>query len=216
VYSSTGRDTFDLFERVVGGTSDRRLVVTSGTAKFADDWTRDGRYIMYETDDPKTKYDLWYLPLFGDRKPKPYLQSEFNEAHARFSPDGRWVAYGSDEIGRTEIYVRPFPDAARGKWQVSTGGGDQPYWRGDGKELYYLAPDGNLMAVEVKTGDTFEPGVPASLFQTNVIPQGLVGSDRNQYVVTSDGQRFLVNSSPAQALFAPITVVFNWTAMLKK
>jgi Tol biopolymer transport system component len=217
VYSCTvGGSGFDICEHSSGGTGGAKALLSMPDAQFSDDWSADGRYILFEHEDPKTKYDLWYLPLFGDRKPQPYIHSEFNEAHARFSPDGKWVAYGSDEIGRSEIYVRRFPDAGSGKWQISTGGGDQPYWRGDGKELYYLAPNGKIMAVEVNAGDTFDASVPVPLFQTFVIPQGLIGSDRNQYVVTADGQRFLVNSSPAQAIFAPITVVFNWTEMLKK
>jgi len=217
VYSSRSPNaSFDLYEQTASGTAPKRPLLEMKFAQFSDDWSKDGRYILLEHEDPKTKYDLWYLPLFGDRKPQPYVQSEFNEAHGRFSPDGKWVAYGSDEIGRSEIYVRRFPDAGSGKWQISTGGGDQPYWRGDGKELYYLAPDGKIMAVEVNAGDTFDAGVPVPLFPTFVIPQGLIGSDRNQYVVTSDGQRFLINSAPAQAIFAPIMVVFNWTEMLKK
>ena len=218
VYSAShGGGVFDLFERPANGSSGDSILLTTKNAKFSDDWSRDGRYIVYESEDPKTKYDLWILPLFGDRKPFPFVQSDFNDAHARFSPDGNWIAYASDEIGRSEIYVRHFPDNGGGKTQVSAAGGDQPYWRGDGKELFFLTPDAKLMAVEVKTsGATFESGVPTALFQTYVIPQGLVGSDRNQYVVSADGQRFLINSSPAQALFAPITLVFNWPALLKQ
>src|SRR5207249_5041905 len=131
----------NLFQKPANGAGQEQILVAAKNSNFADDWSRDGRYIIYEYEDPKTKYDLWVLPMFGDRKPFPYVQSDFNEAHAKFSPDGKWVAYGSDEIGRTEIYVRRFPNAGAGKWQVSTGGGDQPYWRADGKELFYLAPD---------------------------------------------------------------------------
>ncbi len=216
VYSARSEKSFDIYEQTASGTAPKRILLSMESAQFADDWSKDGKYILFESEDEKTKYDLWFLPLSGDRKPQPYVRSEFNEAHGRFSPDGKWVAYGSDEIGRSEIYVRRFPDAGSGKWQISTGGGDQPYWRGDGKELYYLAPDGKIMAVEVNAGDTFDASVPTALFPTFVIPQGLVGSDRNQYVVTSDGQRFLINSSPAQAIFAPIMIVFNWMEMLKK
>ena len=216
VYASRGNNAFDLIEQSASGTAPGQVLLDMPESQFSNDWSRDGRYILFEHEDPKTKYDLWYLPTFGDRKARPFIQAQYNEAHGRFSPDGKWVAYGSDEIGRPEIYVRRFPDAESGKWQISTGGGDQPYWRGDGKELYYLAPDGKIMAVEVEAGETFDASVPRPLFPTYVIPQGLIGSDRNQYVVTGDGQRFLVNSSPAQAIFAPINIAFNWTQLLKK
>ena len=114
---------------------------------------------MYISDDPKTGYDLWVLPLEGDRKPQPYLQTQFRENQGQFSPDGHWVAYTSDESGRLEVYVQPFP-AAGGKWQISTNGGENPKWRRDGKELFYLGLDRRLMAVEVKTAPTFEAGLP--------------------------------------------------------
>ena len=220
VYSWAGPDRgnlgFDLYEKPASGAGAEKVLVNSKQSEFTDDWSADGQHIMYEMDDPKTKYDLWYIPMMSDRKPRPYLATEFNEAHAKFSPDGKWVAYGSDEIGRTEIFVRPFPNASGGKWQVSTAGGDQPYWRADGKELYFLAPDGVLMAVAVSTGDHFEMGVPEKLFQTYTVPQPLIGSDRNQYAVSADGKRFLINSSPSQTLYSPIQLVFNWTKLLKK
>jgi serine/threonine protein kinase len=216
VYSSSRGGNFDLYQKVSNGAGSDELLYGSDHAKFADDWSPDGRYILIENEDPKSKYDLWILPTFGDKKPKPYLQTDFNEAHGQFSPDGKWVAYGSDEIGRTEIYVRPFPNASSGKWQVSTGGGDQPSWRKDGKELYYLAPDGRLMAVDVELDGSFKAGVPKPLFQTNVTPQPLVGSDRNQYRASADGQRFLVNTLPPEATYSGITVIFNWTSALVK
>ena len=217
VYSSRSpKLSFDLYMQSTSGTAQKKNLLEMPGAQFANDWSRDGRFILFENEDEKTMYDLWYLPLFGDRKPQPYIQSEFNEGHGRFSPDGKWVAYGSDEIGRSEIYVRRFPDAGSVKFQISTGGGDQPYWRADGKELYYLAPDAKIMKVEVNANGTFDAGVPTPLFQTYVIPQGLVGSDRNQFVATADGQSFIVNSSPAQAIFAPINLVYNWTEMIRK
>jgi len=169
---------------------------------------------LYEDSDPKTKTDLWVLSL-PDKKPQPFLQTEFNEAHAKFSPDGKWVAYASDEIGRPEIYVRSFPTAEGGKWQISTAGGDQPYWRKDGKELYYLAPDGKIMVVEIKTDKSFEAGVPNALFRANVTYNGLIGYDRNQYAVSADGQRFLINSIPPE-VSTGITILFDWIAGVKK
>ena len=216
VYSSSRGGNFDLYEKVSSGAGTDEVLFASDHAKFADDWSFDGKYIVFENEDPKTKYDLWILSAGEKNKPRPYLQTEFNEAHAQFSPDGKWIAYGSDEIGRTEIYVRPFPNASEGKWQVSTGGGDQPSWRKDGKELYYLAPDGRLMAVEIELEGSFKAGVPTPLFQTNVTPQPLVGSDRNQYRATADGQRFLVNTLPPEATYSGITIIFNWTSALQK
>ncbi len=216
VFSASGRGTFNLYSKESSGAGTEQILLETSEAKFTDDWSRDGKYILYENEDPRMKYDLWVLPMSGDRKPFLYLQTEFNEAKARFSPDGKWVAYASDDIGRSEIYVRAFPNARAGKWQVSTGGGDQPYWRGDGKELFYIAPDGKLMAVEVATGDAFQPGVPIPLFQTGMTPAVLVGSDRNQYLAAADGRRFLINAPPGEAAFAPIQVIYNWHSMMKK
>jgi len=216
VYSASRKGNFDLYQKVSNGAGSDEALYVSNSAKFADDWSADGKYIVFENEDSKSKYDLWVLPTFGDKKPRPYLTTDFNEAHAQFSPDGKWVAYGSDEIGRTEIYIRPFPNASAGKWQVSTGGGDQPSWRKDGKELFYLAPDGKLMAVDVEMDTSFRAGVPHALFQTNVTPQPLVGSDRNQYRPTADGQRFLINTLPPEATYSGITVILNWTSALNK
>ena len=145
-------------------------MLKSNEAKKTDDWSPDGKYILYEKVDPKSKFDLWVLPTSGDNKPVPYLQTESNEAHARFSPNGKWVAYASDESGRTELYVQSFP-AGRGKWQISTSGGDQPSWRRDGKELFYVAPDGKLRAVEIEEADsTFQPAGIDDSFRSYDLP----------------------------------------------
>jgi eukaryotic-like serine/threonine-protein kinase len=171
------------------------------------DWSRDGRYIIKGVSDPNTKLDIWVFPLFGDRKPFPYLHSEFNESNARLSPDGQWLAYASDETKRNEVYVQTFPNPT-GKWQVSTTGGDLPVWSRDGKELFFLA-GGKMMAAEVKSGSKFEAGVPKALFEVHLETGAHVSFD-----VSKDG-RFLIPTRPEDAAAAPITVVVNWTAALK-
>jgi eukaryotic-like serine/threonine-protein kinase len=168
-----------------------------------------------------TKADLWALPLASDGTPAgaptPFANTEFNEDQGRFSPDTHWVAYVSDESGRSEIYVQPFPAAAGGgsKTQVSRDGGDQPRWRHDGKELFYLSLDGKLMAVDVTEGPSFKTGAPKSLFQALVVRgrrESLLGVLR--WDVAPDGRRFLINTlkTPSE----PLTVVLNWTTDLKK
>ncbi len=155
--------------------------------------------------------ELFVLPLLGDRKPVPFPNAKFEYGFGQFSPDGRWVAYRSNESGRNEIYVAPFPGPG-GKWQISTAGGDRPRWRRDGSEVFYLSPDNKMMSATVGgKGASFEVGAVKPLFETRVVTGG-----RNQYTVSADGQRFLIDTSPEQAASAPITVVLNWTAGLKK
>jgi hypothetical protein len=157
---------------------------------------------------PKTKNDVWVIPTFGDRKPFPYLQTEFNEGFARLSPNGQWLAYTSDESKRGEIYVQTFPTPG-GKWQVSTNGGTRSVWSRDGKELYFIGADGKLMAVEVASGAKFHVSVPEPLFDARV-PGRQVWFD-----VSKDGH-FLIPVQLEQSANAPMTVVVNWTAALKK
>jgi hypothetical protein len=154
------------------------------------------------------------LPMTGDPTPFPYLETAFQETHSQFSPDGRWVAYASDESGRPEIYIQSFP-IGNGKWQVSTGGGDQPQWSADGKELFYMAADRNLMAVSIKVGAALEIGRPEVLFQTNTPLTGIT-DDRNNYVPAHDGRRFMVSTLEETANAQPLTFVLNWASDLKK
>jgi serine/threonine protein kinase len=215
VWAAIRSDTYDLYQKPASGAGKEELLLKSTTPKWPDDWSRDGKFILYETVDPKTNNDLWVLPMSGDHKPIPYLQTEYNEVHSHFSPDARWVAYVSDESGRAEVYVQSFP-ATGGKWQISTGGGDQPMWRRDGKELFYVAADGMLMAAEVsQSASTFQAGVPKPLFAPPISKAG-INSARNSFLVTADGQRFLVNNPVEDAASFPITVVLNWTSLLKR
>jgi hypothetical protein len=158
------------------------------------------------------------VPAEGDRKPWAFLKTNFDEAAGKFSPDGRWVAYQSNESGRYEIYVRPFAEpgaagskaaSAGGQWQVSTAGGMFARWRADGKELYYIGPDGRLMAATITVnGATLEPGTPVALFQTRIFGGGTDNNVGRQFDVSRDG-RFLINTVLEDAA-APITLLQNW------
>ena len=185
------------------------------------DWSADGRFLLYYSIDPQTNRDLWVLPLEGDRTPWVFLRTPFEERNGAFSPDGRFVAYQSNESGRDEIYIRPFagPRAAAsqvgGQWQVSTAGGVYPRWRRDGRELYYLAPTGALMAAPITvTGSTLTPGAPVALFPTRIYGGGSEAGQSRQYDVTRDG-RFLINTVLDEAT-APITLLMNWNPEAKK
>ena len=196
------------------GGAREEILLQSNDDKRPTSWSADGRFIACDSRDPKreTKGDISILPLFGDRKPFPFLPTNFEKDSAQFSPDGRWIAYCSDESGKFEIYVAPFPGPG-GKWQVSTNGGLFPTWRRDGTELFYLALDNTtFMAAEIKTkGSTFEVHTIRPLFKSQVRTLG-----GNAYDVSSDGLRFLVNSIPrAEQNPTPITLVTNWPAGLR-
>lgn len=212
-FTSDREGRSDIYQKLASGAGDDELLLKSNTKKLTTSWSADGRFIFYtEEDHPETKADLWFLPLDGDRKPEPYLRLPSNEYDAIISPNGRWVAYLSDETGMLRIHVQSFP-ASGGRWQISPGVGRYPQWRQDGKELYYLSGDGKLMAVEVKTDSTFEVGVSKALFDLRT--EAGVGS-RRPYAVASDGQRFLVNMPVEEASPTPITVVLNWAAEAKR
>jgi dipeptidyl aminopeptidase/acylaminoacyl peptidase len=147
----------DLFEKAVEGQGEEKLLLKSDELKFACDWTRDGRYVAFLSQGKETSWDIWVLPTFGDRKPVPFLKTSFAELMPVFSPDGRFLAYQSNESGRAEVYVQSFPGPG-GKWQISTSGGRDPQWRADGKELYYRAPDQKLMAVDIQAGGGMTAG----------------------------------------------------------
>ena len=179
--------------------------------KFPMDWSADGRFLLYDSLDPKRGFDIWALPLEGDRKPFAVVQTDFNEGLAQFSPDGTWIAYQSDKTGRFEIYVRPFPGPG-GDSRVSIDGGAQVRWNPNGKELFYIAADDRLMAVPIRfssDGKAVEPGTPLGLFATNVGSTAVL-TYRQQYVVSPDGQSFVMNSVVGEASASPITVILNW------
>jgi Tol biopolymer transport system component len=221
VFRSTRQGNYDLFQKPASGTVNEQPLHTTPENKTPLDWSQDGRFLLYTTQNPKTASDIRALPLMGERKPVAVLESTFDEVQGQFSPDGRWLAYASNESGRYEIYVRTFPEAS-GKWLVSPAGGMQPRWRRDGRELFYIAPDTRLMAVTLRLvpdGHLFEAGAPVALFPTRLAAGGNIAtagfSARTQYAVAPDG-RFLMNIAAGDAVASPITVVLNWTAGLKR
>jgi Tol biopolymer transport system component len=200
-----------------GGTEEAVLLEQAERAAHLESFTllpsdcsSDGQNIIY-TVFAASGFDLWLLPLSGDRKPVKFLGSPSDEMHANFSPDGRFVAYASNESGRFEVFVQTFPLSDR-KWPVSTNGGYEPRWQADGREIYYLSEDRKLMAAAVGAGPSFD--VPKPLFQTRVAEDIL--AQRTHYVPTRDGQRFLVNIQSGDPKPNPITAVLNWTEGLKK
>jgi Periplasmic component of the Tol biopolymer transport system len=214
-FSSSHLGHVDIYQRDSSGAGNPEVLLKSDVDKWVDDWTHDGRYLVFENLDRKNHYDLWVLPKFGDQKPFPILQTQFNETHAQVSPDGKWIAYVSDETGRAEVFVRSFPVTTAGKWQISTGGGDSPQWRRDGKELCYFSADKKLMSVDVNSGSTFEPSAPTALFEVPIEDTSITGV-RNQYLLSPDGQRFFINKISEQQKPSPITVVINWAAQFKQ
>ncbi len=211
VFTSNREGVSNLYQKPSSGAGNDEILLKSNNTKLANDWSPDGRYILYQ-DLSQKDFDLWVLPLLDERKPVLFLQTDFFEGLGRFSPDGRWIAYVSNESGKMEVYVRSFP-AAGGPWQISNGGGGQPHWRRDGKELFYVSPDKKLMAVGVNgSSNKFEAGIPKLLFELRVA----YTPGNPAYDVTADGQRFLVNTFVEQNAPSPVTVVMNWTAGLKR
>lgn len=212
IFGSNRNGVYDLYEKATNGGKQEEVLLESSEDKFPFSWSSDGRLLLYSVDHPKTKWDIWVLPLEGGKKPVPFLATEFNERNAQFSPDQRWVAYNSDESGHYELYVRPFfmNSAGRvaeggGKWQISNGGGAESRWRRDGRELYYRT-DAGIMAVEIATNPSFKPGKPQ-----------LLGIPRfgGPWDSSADGQRFLL-PAPKITKPEPFTLVLNWETGLKK
>ncbi len=205
-----------IYQRAANGAGPEELLLEV-TSIATSDWSPDGRFILYSLLDERTGRDVWTAPLTGSRQPYPLLNTQFDEYRAQLSPDGHWLAYVSDESGSYEVYVQPFTaDGKLGgdKQRISTGGGNSPRWRRDGGELFYVAADAQMMAVSVQTsGATFEHGTPKALFKTRM-PWDAPMMLGIHYDVTADGQRFLIATMVGEA--APVSVILNWTAGLKK
>jgi Tol biopolymer transport system component len=210
VFRSSRDGNFNLYEKEVGGTAQEVAIDKDQRYKIPTHWSRDGRYIL-ETVTLAGRSEIWVLPVSGNRKALPYLQSKF-EGYGFLSPGGEWLVYESLESGRAEVYVQTFPKPG-GKWQVSTDAEARPpQWSRDGKELYYTSGAGKLMAVPIKgSGGRFEPGTPQALFDA---PPPLPGG-ASSIEASKDG-RFLILAPTEESLGAPITLLVNWTAGLKK
>jgi eukaryotic-like serine/threonine-protein kinase len=202
-----------LYQKRNTGNDQEELLLKAG-AEYMNptDWSKDGRFIIYsQWGSGAQQGDLWVLPLEGKRQPRKYLASPFHEYWGRLSPDGRWMAYVSNETGSDEVYVQSFPEPGR-RERVSNGGGSHPRWRANGRELFYLAPDKRLMAVAVKGGNNLEAGAPTTLFET---PGFDLHDAQFPYAATNDGQRFLVIRPVENASVRSLTVVLNWAAELR-
>jgi Tol biopolymer transport system component len=214
-FRSNRTGVYDLYAKDANGTGDEELLVKSPHYKIPSAWSPDGRFLVFHEFDLKTQGDIWVLPLEGERKPFPFLKTEFMEWNGKLSPvpDSQghlWMAYTSNETGQFEIYLRPFLPGDLGgpagvRARISTGGGSWPQWRKDGRELFYSA-DNKLMAVEVKLGGSAEVGTPHALFENRA----------TSYAPFGDGRRFLLIEPAGEAPAPKINVVLNWTAELKR
>jgi eukaryotic-like serine/threonine-protein kinase len=210
LYSAIRHEDWRLITKNADGSGTERQVSDEAIYLLGPwDWSRDGKILMWKNG------ELWYVPLSDSQtQPKPIIRENWIVRNAQFSPDGKWLAYSSNEAGNWEIYVSPFPRADN-KWQVSRGGGVEPRWRKDGKELFYISADGKMIAVPVKTNTTFEAGPPLTLFQT-YRRQPISALDRVSYDVTADGQRFLVDTKVDEPNAAPLSVILNWASEMEK
>jgi Tol biopolymer transport system component len=222
-FASNRGGGYGIYQKLSSGGTEE-LLLKSDVNIQPQNWSPDGRFLVYNIVDQKTGLDFWILPITGDKKPFPFMRTEFGEAAARISSDGRWIAYRSNESGRNEIYVQPFnpsPDAGTtatgGKWIVSQDRAvGMPRWRADGKELYYLAPGARIMAVPITTSPGFQAGAPQLMFQ---MPPAFMQAVQNPGVltdITADSKRFLLAMPREQNASDEFTVVMNWTAGLKR
>jgi eukaryotic-like serine/threonine-protein kinase len=210
-FSKEANSGWDLYLKDAAGTGEANALITSPAQKFPTDWSRDGRYLIVNSSATDTGWDLYALSMMGGGEPMPLVRTRFTEMGGSLSPDGRFLAYFSNESGRNQVYVQEFP-TARSKWQVSSDGGTDPFWRGDGRELYFRSPDQNVMTVPVQvSGSILQAGTPKPLFRARFAAV----TARGRFRPASDGQRFLVVARNDDVAVPPATVVLNWTEGLK-
>ena len=199
-----------LYLRNIVGSAQDEVLANDSERKTLNDWSPVGNYLLYTSLSPTTRLDLMLLPMSGSKKPVPLLRTPFNESQGRISPNGQWISYVSDESGTPEVYVQRFPSLGD-KRIVSIGGGVEPMWRKDGKELFYLSPEYSIVSVSFAPGASPVIGRPKPLFRAPVN----TSTSRNHYAVTPDGQRFLINVEDQSSYLSPITVMVNWTEALE-
>jgi Tol biopolymer transport system component len=212
VFASQRKGLLNLYWKLSSGAGADELLLESDQTKAPLDWSSDGRFLLFVSAAPQTGFDLWVLPMSGDKKAFPFLKTPFTEGIGQFSPDSKWIAYQSNESGRFEVYAQPFPGPG-GKFQISTNGGAQPRWNKNGKEIFYVSLDSKMMVAPVKLstdGQSLEKGSPTVLFPVHIFGGSVLTGDRQQYAVSSDGQRFLVNLAKDEGTTSPITVIYNW------
>jgi Tol biopolymer transport system component len=196
-----------------GNTTDEPLVGDASIRGFPGDVSLDSQFVLFHVSSERA-YDIGAASFARGGAPIDFLQTQFNEVQPRFSPNGRWVAYASDESGQFEVYIRAWPSAEQ-RTPVSIGGGMQPEWRRDGKELFYLSADRNIMTVPIANdAKTIAVGTPQALFSVDVAEP--VAPYFNDYTVTADGQRFVVALNAKVQTPQTLTVLYNWTAALRK
>jgi Tol biopolymer transport system component len=214
LFSSDRSGPWSLFARVSTGAGADEELLTLPTTSNPTDWSRDGRFVIYQANAPATRSDVWALPVTPRGQPFPVANGAAAERQAQLSPDGRWVAYVSDDSGRDEVFVQGFPEATD-KWTVSIAGGSQPQWRRDGRELFYLSMDLKLMAVDVHTtASSFDTSVPRMLFDLSDL-RGEI-SARNNFMPSADGNRFLINRFLTGRGSRPLVVVLDWAAVIRR
>jgi eukaryotic-like serine/threonine-protein kinase len=209
LFASSREHQFSLYVKNVDGAEDEKMLALDASDKadrYPCDWSRDGKFILY-----KRATELWVAEM-PDLKTRPFVERQGTAKNGQFSPDGKWVAYSSNESGMWEIYVTSFPEG-RGRWQVSTAGGTQPRWRGDSRELFYLAADGSMMAVPVVAGTNFDAGAPVALYHASS-REPVATSEQVTYDVTKDGQRFLINTQAKNIEKQAMSVMLNWAQSL--
>jgi dipeptidyl aminopeptidase/acylaminoacyl peptidase len=212
VYTSNEKEGgFVIRQKAISGAQEEKILVKSDRIIIPISFTPDGGFLAYQRQDAKTNWDLLVLPMTGDAKPVTVRATPFREVTPRFSPDGRFLTYVSNESGRNEVYVQNYPGPGR-TWQISTAGGVDPHWRQDGKELFYRGLDEKLMAVEIRGGETLDPGLPQALFQGRVF----AGASSTKYVPDRMAQKFLYVAPLGRDAMTPTTVVLNWFVGLGK